>query len=136
MKSLIVEDDFTARKLMQIYLSELGETDIAINGKVAIKAFKSAYENNDRYDLICLDIMMPEMNGVECLGKIRKIETKRGIKGLDGTKVIMTTAKDRPEDIFGAFREGCEAYIIKPIQKEKLYGEIEKLGLPCPNKVL
>lgn len=129
MKTLIVEDDFTARKLMQIYLSEMGETDIAINGQEAVEAFQKALDSNSRYDLICLDIMMPVMDGTECLRQIREIESQKGIEGLDGTRVIMTTAKDQSKDIFGAFREGCEAYIIKPIERDRLYGEIEKLGL-------
>ena len=128
MKSLIVEDDFTSRKLMQIYLSELGECDVAVNGKEAVEAVSEALNDKKPYDLICLDIMMPEMDGIEALEEIRKIEKENGIEGLCGVKVIMTTAKGRPEDILGAFKTGCEAYLVKPIKKAALNAEIEKLG--------
>lgn len=130
MKSLIVEDDFTARKLMQIYLEELGECFIAINGKEAIDAFSEALDGSQPYDLICLDIMMPEMDGMEALKNIRKIEKEnQKTTGLSAVKVIMTTARDQSKDVFSAFNIGCEAYMIKPIRKSDLFDEIAKLGL-------
>lgn len=130
MKSLIVEDDFTARKLMQVYLAELGDCFVAVNGKEAVDAVTNALEAKEPYDLVCLDIMMPEMDGIEALQRIRELETERGIEGLSRTKVIMTTAKGQSSDIFGAFNTGCEAYLIKPIRKPELMNEITKLGLP------
>jgi two-component system chemotaxis response regulator CheY len=129
MKCLIVEDDFVGRKLMQKYLAEYGECDVAVDGEEAVEAFRLAIENETPYDLICLDIMMPNMNGHEALNAIRQIESKYGINGLDGVKVIMTTALGDSENVLGSFREGCEAYIIKPVRKDALLAEIEKLGL-------
>lgn len=129
MKSLIVEDDFAARKLMQIYLSELGDCSVAVNGKEALDAFTKALDANEPYDLISLDIMMPEMDGREALIRIRGTEKQRGISGLSGVKVIMTTAKNQSKDIFGSFNDGCEAYLIKPVRKNDLLAEIGKLGL-------
>ena len=128
MKSLVVEDNSTTQKLMQIYLSKLGTVDIAINGREAIDACKDAIKNNDHYDLVCMDIRMPEVDGLEALREIRRIEEENKILS-DSTKVIMTTAKDRPADIFAAFNHGCEAYMIKPVHKSDLFAEIDKLGL-------
>lgn len=129
MKSLIVDDNFAARRLLQIYLSELGPCFVAVNGIEAIEAVCQSIEDHEPYDLICLDIMMPELDGIEALRQIRRHEAEHGIHGLSGAKVIMTTAKDLSADIFGAFNAGCEAYVIKPIEKRKLFAEIEKLGL-------
>jgi two-component system chemotaxis response regulator CheY len=129
MKCLIVEDDFGSRKLIQRYLEEHGECDSAVNGEEAIEAFYKALMEKEPYDLICLDIMMPITNGHETLTAIRQIESNNGIHGLDGVKVIMMTALDDSKNIFGAFREGCEAYIIKPIEKYKLISEMVNLGL-------
>jgi two-component system chemotaxis response regulator CheY len=129
MRTLIVEDDFTARKLMQIYLSELGECSVAVNGREALTAFTEALDANEPYDLIALDIMMPEMDGREALIRIRGTEKQRGITGLSGVKIIMTTAKGQSEDIFGSFSDGCEAYLVKPVRKDDLFAEIAKLGL-------
>jgi two-component system, chemotaxis family, chemotaxis protein CheY len=129
MKCLIVEDDFIGQKLMQKYLSDYGECDIAVDGEKAVAAFRQAIENESPYDLICLDIMMPNMNGHDTLNAIRSIESKHGIGGLDGVKVIMTTALGDSENVMGSFREGCEAYIVKPVKKDAMLREIEKLGL-------
>jgi len=129
MKCLIVEDDFTARKLMQIYLSEFGKCFVAVNGKEAVQAVTQAFDEDEPYDLIALDNMMPEMDGIEALKAIRNLEKERGITGLDTVKVIMTTAKGQSQDIFDAFNTGCEAYLIKPIRKPDLIDEIRKLGL-------
>ena len=129
MKCLIVEDDFTARKLLQHYLRNHADSDIAVDGDEAVEAFRQGIAEDEPYDLICLDIMMPRMNGHEALKAIRQIEAEHGISGLDGVKVIMTTALGDSKNVMGSFREGCEAYIVKPVQKEKLFKEIEKLGL-------
>ena len=129
MKYLIVEDDFAARRLLKRYLSSYGECDIAVDGNEAVEAFREAVDDNEPYDLICLDIMMPNMDGREALKAIRQIEHEHGINGLDGVKVIMTTALGDSKSVIGSFREGCEAYIVKPVEKTKLLEEMEKLGL-------
>lgn len=130
MKTLIVEDDFLARALLSTLLSEYGICHVALNGKEALDAIKCAFDENDPYDLICLDIMMPVMNGQEALLELRKMEVERGLKGLDTTKVIMITAIDDSANIMKSFRQGqCEAYLTKPLDRNKLIGHIRDLGL-------
>ena len=129
MRILIVEDEFAGRRLLQKLLAPHGECDIAVNGIEAVDAFKAAIQENRPYDLICLDIMMLPMNGHEALAAIRAAENALGIGGHDGVKVIMTTALNDSAHVIEAFREGCEAYLVKPIEKVKLLAEIEKLGL-------
>jgi two-component system, chemotaxis family, chemotaxis protein CheY len=133
MKFLVAEDDFAARRLLQILLSEYGPCMVAINGREAVEAFQEALEDQEPYDLVCLDIMMPEMDGHEALRTIRQIEADRGVKGLDGVKVIMTTALKDSGNVFGAFREGCEAYVTKPVKRAKLIEAMEQLGIPSPS---
>ena len=129
MKSLIVDDDFFSRRILQSIFSGLGECHVAIDGKEALFAFEQALAEESSYDVICLDIMMPEMDGQETLKNIRAIEEKKGLFGSDGAKIIMTTALDDAENIRKAFREQCESYLIKPINKSKLMETLEELGL-------
>ena len=129
MKCLIVEDDFAARRLLKRYLSNYSDCDIAVDGNEAVQAFGQAMNEKEPYELICLDIMMPNINGREALKAIRQIESEYGIDGLDGVKVIMTTALGDSKNIVGSFREGCEAYIVKPVEKDKLLEEMANLGL-------
>ena len=63
MRILIVEDDFICRRLVHDILAPYGDCDVAMNGKEGMKAFKMALNAGKPYNLICLDIMMPEMDG-------------------------------------------------------------------------
>ena len=129
LKMLIVEDDFPSCKILEEYLSEYGDSTTAVNGIEGVEAFKNALDAGTPYDLVCLDIMMPEMDGHEALRTIRQIEQKHGIFDPSGVSVIMTTAKDRSRDMIEAFDEGCASYIVKPVDQEKLVAEMQKLDL-------
>ena len=128
MKILVVEDDFVSRKVMLAYFSKQSECecDVASNGSEAIEAFLLAKESGKQYDLIMLDIMMPEMNGQEVLKRIRVIEEE---KGLTATRIVMTTARKDSDNIMGAFRHQCDGYLVKPIDFEKLTRLISELKL-------
>jgi two-component system chemotaxis response regulator CheY len=129
MKCLIVEDDFTARKLLQVYLADYSECCVAVNGKEAVKAVQEALDQGEPYDLVCLDIMIPQMDGHEVLKAIRQMEQQRKITQPERAKVIMITALDDSENLMDSYRSGCEAYMVKPIKKERLMMELKKLGL-------
>lgn len=128
MKALIVEDDFTSRLLLQGLLQPYGVCHISVNGKEAVDVFKVSLEAGEPYDLVCLDIMMPEMDGQTALKHIRAMEDAKGILASDGVKIIMTTALDDKKNIMSAFKEQCDGYLIKPIDKEKLVDTLKKLG--------
>ena len=129
MKTLIVEDDISCCVLLQKILSPYGECVVAMDGKEAMEVFIAEHGKREPFDLICLDIMMPEMDGQEVLKEVRKWEEKHKILGLDGVKVIMTTALGDSKNIMESFREQCEAYVVKPLDKNKLLNEIKLLGI-------
>lgn len=129
MKILIAEDDSVSRALLQSILTPYGTCHIALDGCEAIEKFKTALKEKEYYDLICLDIMMPNMDGHQVLHHIRQLEDDNGIHGLAGVKIIMITALDDPWTIMKAFREQCEDYVIKPIKKDSILEKIKKLGL-------
>ncbi len=129
MKILIVEDDFASRKLMENLLKGYGEYDSVVDGEEALQAFRLSMEDNEPYSLICLDIMLPKLDGQAVLKEVRRIEEDRGIFGLDGTRIIMTTALGDAGNVMTAFRSQCEGYIQKPITKAKLEQKMTELGL-------
>lgn len=126
---LIVEDEFFSRQFLKDTLSPWGNVDIAVNGKETLEAFTHALNAGEPYHLICLDILMPIMDGQETLKNIRRIESERGLHGLDGVKVIIITGADDHRNILNAFNVGCEGYLKKPIDEDELIGLIRKLGL-------
>lgn len=129
MKALIVEDDFLSRMLLQGLLKPYVVPDVAVNGKEAVEAVRISLENKEPYNLICMDIMMPEMDGQEALRHIRDLEKQAGIMPTDGVKVIMITALDDKKNIMAAFREQCDTYLVKPLDKLKLVATLETLNL-------
>jgi len=120
MKSLVVDDDSFSRRILQTIFLGFGECHIAEDGQKGLSAFEQALVEKSPYDAICLDIMMPEMDGQEVLRKIRKYESEKGVADGDSVKVIMTTALSDNENINQAFIDGCEAYLVKPISKSKI----------------
>jgi two-component system chemotaxis response regulator CheY len=127
MNILIIEDDVTSGKVLSRILQRYGTVTITTDGRQGLESFKDAFNNKTPYDLIFLDIMMPEIDGQEVLKEIRKTEEMHGIYGFDSVKIIMTTALDDNKNIMQAFRSQCEGYLVKPILKDKVHAEIKRL---------
>lgn len=123
---LIVEDNFVARHLAQSIMSGYGTSDVAINGTEALYAFKNAHENQTPYDIILLDIKIPEADGHKVLKEIREYEETNSIAGLDRVKVVVLSGVSDLNNIMRMFREQADAYIIKPLTEEKIKKEFLK----------
>ena len=108
MRILIVEDDMTSRLLLRKMLESLGACDVAVNGKEAVEAFRLASEQREPYALVCLDIMMPEMDGQAALKAIRALEQDAGRLPSQAAKIVMTTALRDIENVTNAYRELCD----------------------------
>ena len=129
MKTLIVEDDFTSRLLLQEFLGIYGVTHIAVNGKEAMEAVRLSFEADKPYDLICLDIRMPEMDGMEVLRQIRQHEELLSIASARTSRIVMTTAVEDMKNVFDAYKNLCDGYLTKPIQKAKLLEKLREMKL-------
>ena len=129
MKILIAEDDLASRRFLSKFLSQYGEVDLVVDGLEALDAYLIAIKEKAPYDLICLDIMMPKVDGVKVLRAIRDFESKQAVKIGHRVKVIMTTALAETDYVNQAFEIGCEAYAAKPIDTQKMLEVIKKLGL-------
>ena len=130
MRILIAEDDFNGRNFLQKILAPFGSTDVAINGEEAVQAFARAVEDGAPYNLVCLDIMMPKMDGHQALKAIRELERERNVDTRREAKIVMITALGDPKDIIEAYyKGGADAYITKPIFMNSLIQTIRELGL-------
>lgn len=129
MKILIAEDDFVSRMFLYKFLTSYGECDLTVDGIEAVEAFLMAHDAGAPYDLICLDIMMPKVDGIKALKAIRDIENQKGIEEINSVKVIMTTALNDTESVHNSFITGCEGYASKPIDTDKFIDVMKKLKL-------
>lgn len=129
MRILIAEDDYVSRKFLYKFMSQFGEVDITVDGMEAIEVFLMALEDKHYYNLVCLDIMMPEVDGIKALKTIRKLEEERDVPEDKRCKIVMTTALNDPKGIFETFDLGSEAYAVKPIDTDKLIDVLKRLQL-------
>ncbi len=136
LKILLAEDDFATRRVMQRILELRGRCDVAVNGQEAVQAFEEARKASEPYDLVLLDVMMPELDGRTALRRIRQIEQERGVLPGDGCKIVMATALGDAKTVVGSFKDLCDGYLVKPIDGRKLAAELDRLGLhgqpACP----
>lgn len=112
---LVVDDDPLMLKLIKEYLGEQYIVATAVSGKIAHK-----YLETREVDLILLDYEMPEENGVEVLKKLRENEK------LSNIPVFFLTGVSDKERLYEALALKPQGYLIKPVDKEKLLGTLEK----------
>ncbi len=124
MRILIAEDDFATRRFLLNLLKGYGQCDLTVDGLETVEAFMLAHKENEPYDLVCLDIMMPKVDGSEALRAIREIEKDRKVK--EGVKVIIISALDEKEIVTDSFSQGTVAYAVKPLNTEKFLSVVEK----------
>ncbi len=127
MKTLVVDDDLTCRSVLEDVMSRFGPVDTCADGVDAVSAGRGALDRGEPYDLICMDILMPAMSGIEALQQIRAAEEEMGRERT--SKVIMITGSGDTGYVSQAFGQFCDAYIVKPIDIEALLGILECL---CP----
>lgn len=120
LKILVVDDDFFSRTLLGELLHPYGTTHFAASGKEALDAVQASLKTGELYHLICLDIVMPELNGQMVLKQIRNLETEAGISHEKIARIIMTSALHDGANILGAFRENCDGYLVKPFDEKQL----------------
>lgn len=129
LKILIVEDDHITRLTLDKILRKYGTCEHAVDGREGIVSFLLSLEEDEPYDLICLDINIPKINGRDILRLIRRSEEERGLSYSDGVKVVVISGLDDPQSVIGSFKDGCEAYLVKPVSRQKLEGLLKKLDL-------
>jgi two-component system chemotaxis response regulator CheY len=122
MRFLIVEDEFVARRVLTRFLQPYGTVEVAVDGEEALDAVRAAIEERAPYSLVCLDVLMPKMDGHITLEKIHELERSRGIPLGTGAKIVMTTALSDPRTVMAAFKENVDAFLVKPIDHDKLRG--------------
>ncbi len=133
LRILVVEDDFTSRQLMVTALSRYGDCHVAKDGLEAVQAVIESYEKTPTvpYDLICMDVQMPNMDGTVASKTIREIERGKDIEGTEFESVIiMISCVEDPKVIMKAcYQCGANHYFVKPLDLNQMTRQMQKLGL-------
>ena len=116
-KILIVEDEADIAKLVKFYLEKDGfQTNVAKSGSEALKLLKS-----ERPDLVILDLMLPEMDGIEICKKVRSAPDTAFLP------ILMLTAKAEESDIIVGLELGADDYVTKPFSPKALVARVKAL---------
>ncbi len=129
MKILIAEDDRISRTFMEKFMSKYGDCDVAVDGMEALDMFMDSVKKKQPYDLACLDIMMPKVDGLKLLKVIRTLENQHDVPAEKRLKIIMMTALADVDYVDQAFKLGCDAYAPKPVDTKKVIEVLQNLGM-------
>jgi two-component system, chemotaxis family, chemotaxis protein CheY len=125
MKALVADDDLASRLVLEDVLARFGTVDACADGSEAVRAGRLALEKGEPYDLICMDLMMPSMTGLDAIQLIREEEQRQGRQRT--AKVIVITGSEDSDSVTQAFRRFCDAYIVKPVDTEEFLNVVECL---------
>ncbi|MBR3255567.1 MAG: response regulator transcription factor [Clostridia bacterium] len=114
MQVLIIEDDKILSDTIKQCIEGKYQVEQAFDGQEGV-----LFANQDIYDVIILDLMMPIMNGYEVLVELRKQKI--------ATPVLILTARDALEDKIRGFNSGADDYLVKPFEKEELIARIDAM---------
>ena len=128
MKILIAEDDRVSRVFLEKFMSGFGTCDVAVDGMEALDLFMESMKNKEPYDLACLDIMMPKVDGIKLVKVIRTMEKQQGVAAEDRVRIIMMTALADVDYVDQALALGCDAYASKPIDTARVEEVLAKMG--------
>lgn len=133
-KCLIVDDDELGREMIAQYLEKVPVVDTATDGQDAVGKFQTALTAGDPYELILLDIVMPDMDGIAAGKEIRKLEKGLALPADKQVKIVMLTALNTPQDVMQSMLAvQSSAYLVKPVEPEKVRKTISQLGLRIPS---
>jgi len=128
MRVLIVDDSYVVRKQLKVLLTECGEfdCDCAANGAIAYDMFRAAHSERIPYELITVDIEMPEVTGHEMVDTVRKWEKENKKRP---ARIIMVSVKGDPRNVVDAYNKLCDEYVQKPVNVDILKDKLRKVGL-------
>lgn len=131
LRILVVEDDFSARQILVNFLAQFGVCHVAKDGLEAIHAFIQGHETCQPYDLICMDIKMPVMDGLTAARTMREIERGKGLEGTEAeAAIVITSSVEDPVAVIKACYEcGANYYFLKPLDMAQVRRQLFKMGL-------
>jgi two-component system chemotaxis response regulator CheY len=127
-RTLVVDDDQVCRHMLRGVFERYGAVEMVDDGIAAVAAVAAALVRGQGFDLICLDIMMPGLDGRQTLTVIRRLEELLAA-GRKPMSIAMATALDDRDSIFRAFRDQADLYFVKPLDPKRMIADLAKLSV-------
>lgn len=132
MKSLVIDDQVTARMLLKCLLEDLGPVAEGTSATSGISTYRAALRSDKPFDLVCVDLGLPDRNGLEVVREIRAAEAAQGMMPGDGAKVLVITASDDPLHEDAARGQRVDAFLKKPLSYDVLKDALQRAGVRLP----
>lgn len=130
MKILVVDDEKHSADLLAKILSPWATVELALGGREGLTLFTRALDHQVPFDLIFLDIVMPDLDGHQVLEGIRRIETQRNLR--KETPVIIATVKEDGPTVLQSFAAGAQYFFTKPYDRQAIMDMLQEQGLLKP----
>ncbi len=128
LRALVVEDSPTDRLVLKKCLSGVADCDFAEDGKAALACFESALAEKRPYSLVCMDVLMPVMDGHEAVEAIRGIEEAAGRAKEDCVKIVMVSSLFDRENLLKGIAN-WDGYLSKPIRRQDVLDQLSIIGV-------
>ncbi len=125
MRVLVVDDEYVSLKKMKVLLTPYGDVDVASSGREALDKFSKAYWDEKNYDLITIDIEMPDIRGLDLL---ERLVDQEKLLMIDPCKKIIVTAEGTVQNLAIAYKYKIDAFLVKPVQKLVLEKKLSEMG--------
>lgn len=131
MKTLVIDDDYSCSNMFKLFFEKYGQCDTFSLGQNGLTAYKEALQTGQFYDLVVIDIILPDINGVDLLNFIRAEEDMNNVSVNFRTKVILTTSLDDDVNrkIESTLTHGLETYYAKSFANGGLREKLIELGI-------
>ena len=127
MRMLVIDADLISRKKIHRIFRHLGESVTVSDGEAGLESFRQAWQQDEPFDLICLDVNMSGLNWRDTLAAVRQMENDMELGPLARVKVVMVSSLSAPASVAEAKAVGCDDYIVKPINPQAFLERIDRL---------
>ena len=125
LKILAIDDEFAALTKMKAMLSTFGECEVATSGAQTIDLIREAIQEGKYFDLITIDIELPDIDGIALLSEILREEKQYNLCAVK----LMVSASSTPSNVCRAKKQNCDGFLVKPIKKDILHQKLHTLGV-------
>ena len=126
MRSLAIDDEFVVLSKMVAMLESFGQCDAAMTSRQALDLFRRALEEARPYDLVTIDINLPDMSGIMLLGRLNEEEGRRSAPR---ARKLMVTAESTMLNVLASASADCDGFLAKPLRRAVLSEKLVDLGL-------
>ena len=128
-KALIIEDEEVAREKLLMMMNKFADCSFSETGEGGLRSFSESLSSGNYFDIVLLDISLPDVNGKMVLKRIHELEQEQAVPVENKTKVVMVTASSSEEDLFGSIQNRCDDYLLKPVTEEILKDKLKAVGV-------